>query len=99
MAKAGGDSHICTMGPDPSSHKSRNDTYTSLRYPEFKHHLITRFAVIFALTIQFVIIEWYVYVFTQDSWSLGLIGLSEVIPRFPWRCLPAKFLAEGKNPA
>lgn len=67
-------------GPRTPSRESGNDPYAALRYPEFKHYLITRFAVIFALTMQFVIIEWHVYELTRDPWSLGLIGLSEVVP-------------------
>lgn len=58
----------------------RNDPYAALRYAEFKHYLVTRFAIIFALAVQFVAVEWKVYELTKDPWSLGLIGLAEVIP-------------------
>ena len=59
---------------------TKNDPYASLRIPEFNYYLIIRFAVVFALTMQFTIIEWKVYELAHDPFSLGLIGLAEVIP-------------------
>lgn len=59
---------------------SKNDPYASLRLPEFNYYLVIRFAVVFALTMQFTIIEWKVYQLAHDPFSLGLIGLAEVIP-------------------
>jgi MFS family permease len=59
---------------------TKNDPYASLRVPEFNYYLIIRFAVVFALTMQFTIIEWKVYELSRDAFSLGLIGLAEVIP-------------------
>ncbi|SFE12532.1 Transmembrane secretion effector [Chitinophaga sp. CF118] len=59
---------------------TKNDPYASLRIPEFNYYLIIRFAVVFALTMQFTIIEWKVYQLSHDPFSLGLIGLAEVIP-------------------
>ncbi|CAL1519971.1 MFS transporter [Chitinophaga sp. MM2321] len=58
----------------------KNDPYASLRFPEFNYYLVIRFALVFALTMQFAIIEWKVYELSKDPFSLGLIGLSEVIP-------------------
>lgn len=59
---------------------SKPDPYASLRFPEFNYYLIIRFALVFALAMQFAIIEWKVYEISKDPFSLGLIGLSEVIP-------------------
>lgn len=39
-----------------------------------------RFALVFAWTMQFVVIEWQVYSLTKDPLSLGIIGLMEIIP-------------------
>lgn len=39
-----------------------------------------RFAMVFAWSMQFVIIEWEVYSLTKDPLSLGIIGLMEIIP-------------------
>lgn len=58
----------------------KNDPYASLRFSEFKYYLVIRFAVVFALTMQFTIVEWKVYQLARDPFSLGLIGLAEVIP-------------------
>ncbi|HEU4554252.1 MAG TPA: MFS transporter [Chitinophaga sp.] len=59
---------------------AKNDPYASLRIREFNFYLIIRFAVVFALTMQFTIIEWKVYALSHDPFTLGLIGLAEVIP-------------------
>lgn len=56
------------------------DPYASLRQKEFKPYLIMRFALVFAWTMQFIVIEWEVYHLTKDPLSLGIIGLMEVIP-------------------
>ncbi len=72
-----------------SSHKTirlddvalpKNDPYASLRYREFKYFLVIRFALIFALAMQFSIVEWKVYVLTRNPLNLGLIGLAEFFP-------------------
>ena len=58
----------------------KNDPYQALRYKEFNTFLIVRFALVLAWSMQFVAIEWQVYSLTKNPWSLGLIGLMEVIP-------------------
>ncbi len=64
----------------PDFEMKKNDPYVALRYKEFNIFLIMRFALVFAWTMQFVVIEWEVYSITKDPLSLGLIGLMEVIP-------------------
>lgn len=56
------------------------DPYAALRYKEFNVFLIVRFAMVFAWSMQFIVIEWQVYSLTKDPLSLGIIGLMEVIP-------------------
>lgn len=56
------------------------DPYAALRYKEFRVFLLVRFAMVFAWTMQFIVIEWEVYSLTKDPLSLGIIGLMEVIP-------------------
>ncbi|WP_291871499.1 MFS transporter [Maribacter sp.] len=56
------------------------DPYAALRYKEFNLFLIVRFAMVFAWSMQFIVIEWQVYSMTKDPLSLGIIGLMEVIP-------------------
>ncbi|WNM19437.1 MFS transporter [Flavobacterium capsici] len=58
----------------------KNDPYEALRYREFNLFLLMRFAMVFAWSMQFVIIEWEVYSLTKDPLSLGIIGLMEIIP-------------------
>lgn len=56
------------------------DPYAALRYKEFNIFLLARFAMVFAWSMQFIVIEWQVYSMTKDPWSLGIIGLMEVVP-------------------
>lgn len=60
--------------------KVKKDPYAALRYTEFRKFLSMRFALIFAWSMQFIIIEWEVYSLTKDPLSLGFIGLMEIIP-------------------
>lgn len=58
----------------------KNDPYAALRYKEFNTFLLIRFAIVFAWSMQFIIIEWEVYRITKSALSLGIIGLMEIIP-------------------
>ena len=60
--------------------EKKNDPYQALRYREFNVFLLLRFAMVFAWSMQFIVIEWEVYSLTKNPLSLGLIGLMEVIP-------------------
>lgn len=59
---------------------SKRDPYAALRIKEFNIFLVLRFALVFAWSMQFIIIEWQVYSMTKDPLSLGIIGLMEIIP-------------------
>ena len=56
------------------------DPYAALRFREFNIFLLARFTMVFAWSMQFIVIEWQVYTLTKDPLSLGIIGLMEVIP-------------------
>ncbi len=56
------------------------DPYAALRFKEFNIFLGVRFAMVFAWSMQFIVIEWQVYSLTKDPLSLGIIGLMEVVP-------------------
>ncbi len=58
----------------------KNDPYAALRFREFNIFLLVRFAMVFAWSMQFIVIEWEVYSITKNPLSLGIIGLMEVIP-------------------
>jgi MFS family permease len=57
-----------------------SEPYASFKYPEFNRFLLVRFAIVFAWSMQFVVIEWEVYSITKSPLALGYIGLLEVIP-------------------
>tara|TARA_R110002012_G_scaffold14093_1_gene59155 strand:- start:10032 stop:11300 length:1269 start_codon:yes stop_codon:yes gene_type:complete len=59
---------------------AKKDPYAALRIKEFNIFLILRFSLVFAWSMQFIIIEWQVYSITKDPLSLGVIGLMEIIP-------------------
>jgi len=56
------------------------DPYSALRFREFNMFLLLRFVMVFAWSMQFIIIEWEVYSLTKSALALGMIGLMEVIP-------------------
>ncbi|KFF20285.1 MFS transporter [Flavobacterium hydatis] len=58
----------------------KSDPYAALRIKEFNVFLLLRFAMVFAWSMQFIVIEWEVYSLTKNPLSLGIIGLMEVIP-------------------
>ena len=70
--------YIWTLFSD--STMSVNDPYAALKFKEFNIFLLVRFAMVFAWSMQFIVIEWQVYSMTKDPLSLGIIGLMEVIP-------------------
>lgn len=55
---------------------------TILREREFSYFLSTRFLVIFSLYMQTTVLSYLLYKLTKDPFSLGLLGLAEVIPAF-----------------
>ncbi len=61
---------------------AKTDPYAALRIREFNIFLLVRFALVFGWSMQFVVIEWQVYVLTEDPLSLGIIGLCEFLPAF-----------------
>jgi MFS family permease len=58
----------------------RKDPYAALRFKEFNIFLLLRFVLVFAWSMQFIVIEWQVYSLTKDPLFLGIIGLMEIIP-------------------
>ena len=60
--------------------QNKHDPYQALRFREFNMFLLLRFAMVFAWSMQFIVIEWEVYSLTKNPLSLGIIGLMEVIP-------------------
>ncbi|MCE1187830.1 MAG: MFS transporter [Ignavibacteria bacterium] len=61
---------------------SKNDAFIALRIRDFRTFLVARFLLTFGVQIQSLVIGWQIYYITKDPFSLGLIGLAEVIPFF-----------------
>ncbi|WP_452220136.1 MFS transporter [Lacinutrix salivirga] len=61
---------------------TKKDPYAALRIKEFNIFLVLRFALVFAWSMQFIVLEWQVYSITKDPWNLALIGAFEFIPAF-----------------
>ena len=59
---------------------AKRDPYAALRIKEFNNFLALRFVLVFAWSMQFIVVEWQVYSLTKDPLSLGIIGLMEIIP-------------------
>jgi len=59
---------------------AKRDPYAAIRIKEFNIFLALRFVLVFAWSMQFIVVEWQVYSLTKDPLSLGLIGLMEIIP-------------------
>jgi len=57
-----------------------NDPFAAIRVPEYRNLLMGRFAFIMSLRMMNALLIWWVYELTRDPFTIGLIGLSEVIP-------------------
>jgi MFS family permease len=57
-----------------------HDSWSSLRYPEYRSFLLSMGAVFVATQVQSTVLGWQVYQLTQDPLSLGLVGLAEAVP-------------------
>lgn len=57
-----------------------HDPLAAVRIPEYRSFIIGRFFFIMGLRMMGTLVGWWVYSLTNDPFSIGLIGLSEVIP-------------------
>ena len=57
-----------------------HDPFSVLRIKEFRLFVLARLVITIALQIEAVIIGWQIFKITNDTLSLGLIGLSEAVP-------------------
>ena len=75
----------------------KNDPYAALRFKEFNTFLLIRFAMVFAWSMQFIIIEWEVYRITKSALSLGIIGLMEIIPAISVSLFAGHFVDQNEK--
>ena len=66
--------------PPEGARPTAIDSYSSLRYPEFRLFLGSTGTVSLATQIQSAVLGWQVYALTGDPFSLGLVGLAEALP-------------------
>ena len=57
------------------------EAFDVMHYPAFRLFMLYRFLLTSATLMQSVIVGWQLYNITKDVLSLGLIGLTEVIPQ------------------
>ena len=57
-----------------------HDPYAVFRFAPFRWFVVSLLAMVMAAQVQLVVVGWEIYQLTQDPLSLGLLGLSEVIP-------------------
>jgi MFS family permease len=57
-----------------------HEPYAVFRFAPFRWFVVSLLAMVMAAQIQLVVVGWEIYQLTQDPLSLGLLGLSEVIP-------------------
>lgn len=70
----------------------------SLQIKEFRHYLIIRFGLIFALAMQFTIVSYWVYHLTnQSKMALGFVGLAEVVPVISCALFAGHFVDEREK--
>ncbi|MBO9659505.1 MAG: MFS transporter [Chitinophagaceae bacterium] len=62
------------------SQQITNDPFAAIRVQEYRYLLLGRFTFIMALRMMGTLVGWWIYQLTKDPFSIGLIGLSEVIP-------------------
>lgn len=79
------------------SKRKSKDPYAAFRLKEFKSFLVIRFAMVFAWSMQFIVIEWEVYNITKDPLSLGLIGLLEIIPSLSVALFAGHFVDQNEK--
>ncbi|HXH00698.1 MAG TPA: MFS transporter, partial [Xanthomonadaceae bacterium] len=61
---------------------ARDAVASPLRHRAFVGLLVYRLFAILSYQIVAVTVGWHVYEITRDPWSLGLVGLAEVVPYF-----------------
>ncbi|MBS1919060.1 MAG: MFS transporter [Bacteroidetes bacterium] len=65
------------MIPDPGQ---QHDPFVSIKITEFRNLMTGRFLFVMALRMMATSVGWWMYELTKDPFSIGLIGLSEIIP-------------------
>jgi MFS family permease len=73
-----------------------NDPYAVLKFPDFRFYLTGRLLAAFGGQMLTFAVTWDLWIRTKSAFSLGLVGLVEVLPILIF-ALPAGVLADRKN--
>ena len=57
-----------------------HDPYAALRFVPFRWFVVSLLMMVVAAQVQMVVVSWELYQLTRDPFTLGLLGLSEVLP-------------------
>ena len=60
--------------------QKKSHPFESLQITEYRFLLLGRFSFIMGLRMMSTLIGWWIYLLTNDPFSIGLIGLAEVVP-------------------
>lgn len=63
-----------------ASASAAHDPYAALRVASFRWFVASLLAMVIAAQVQMVVVSWELYQLTRDPFTLGLLGLSEVVP-------------------
>lgn len=64
----------------PPASVPAHEPYAAFRFAPFRWFVVSLLAMVMAAQVQLVVVGWEIYQLTQDPLSLGLLGLSEVVP-------------------
>ena len=58
----------------------KHDPFVSIKITEFRNLMTGRYLFVMALRMMATSMGWWMYQLTHDPFSIGLLGLSEIIP-------------------
>jgi MFS family permease len=58
----------------------KSTAYEVLKIKDYRSYIIARTFITFGVNVLGTVVGWQVYAYTQDTFSLGLIGLAEFLP-------------------
>jgi MFS family permease len=58
----------------------KSSAYEVLKIKDYRSYIIARTFITFGVNVLGTVVGWQVYAYTQDTFSLGLIGLAEFLP-------------------
>lgn len=64
----------------------------ALRYTHFRNYLLMRLTLILSLHMQITLVSYMVYKLTKDAFSVGMMGLAEVIPAIGFSLVSGHFV-------